>query len=125
MKVAVTCIQLIRDLDHYMSHLEAAGLSVAVPWIAGQHLEGDDLVTALGDCAGVIAGDDRFTADVLDRCPELRVISKWGIGIDGIDRDAAAARGVVVTNTPGVFDDEVADDDKCLGNQRAQRRPRV
>jgi D-3-phosphoglycerate dehydrogenase len=57
----------------------------------------------------VIAGDDRFTADVLDRSPTLRAISKWGVGIDGIDLAAAAERGVKVTNTPGMFNDEVAD----------------
>ncbi len=109
MKIAVTCIQLIRDLDQHRPQLEAAGLTMSVPVISGQHLEGDELVAALAGCAGVIAGDDRFTADVLDRCPDLRVISKWGIGVDGIDLAAAAARGIVVTNTPGVFDDEVAD----------------
>ena len=109
MKVAVTCIQLIRDLDQHRPVLEGAGLSVTVPVIAGQHLEGDELVAAVEGCVGVIAGDDRFTAEVLDRCDDLRVISKWGIGIDGIDLAAAAARGIVVTNTPGVFDDEVAD----------------
>ena len=46
---------------------------------------------------------------MLDRLPDLRAISKWGVGLDGIDRDAAAARGVSVSNTPGMFDDEVAD----------------
>jgi D-3-phosphoglycerate dehydrogenase len=109
MKVAVTCLQLIRDLEHHRPSLEAAGLTVSVPIIRGQRLIGDELVAALADCVGVIAGDDRFTADVLDRCPQLRVISKWGIGIDGIDLAAAAALGITVTNTPGVFDDEVAD----------------
>jgi D-3-phosphoglycerate dehydrogenase len=109
MKIAVTCIQLIRDLDGHRGQLEGAGFDVVVPHIAGQHLEGDELVTALDGCVGVIAGDDRFTAAVLERCPGLRAISKWGSGIDGIDRVATAERGIVVTNTPGMFDNEVAD----------------
>lgn len=109
MKIAITCIQLIRDLEQHRPRIEASGLSVSVPVIAGQHLEGDELVAALDGCVGVIAGDDRFSADVLERCPDLRAISKWGIGVDGIDRAAATARGITVTNTPGVFDDEVAD----------------
>jgi D-3-phosphoglycerate dehydrogenase len=108
-RVAVTCLQLIRDLDRYRPALAAAGIDVSVPAIPGQHLEGDALVAALDGCVGVIAGDDRFTAAVLAACPELTTISKWGIGIDGIDLAAAAAQGVTVTNTPGVFDDEVAD----------------
>ncbi len=63
----------------------------------------------MAECTGVVAGDDKFTADVQAALPDLRVISKWGIGIDGIDLDSAAARGIVVRNTPGMFDDEVAD----------------
>ena len=55
-----------------------------------------------------MAGDDKFTADVIDRL-ELKAISKWGIGVDGIDRAHAAAKGIPVTNTPGAFDEEVAD----------------
>lgn len=109
MKVAVTCLQLIRDLDQYRPGLDAAGIELVVPEIGGQHLEGDELVTALAGCAGVIAGDDRFTAAVLQRCPDLRAISKWGVGVDGIDLAAAEQLGIRVTNTPGVFDDEVAD----------------
>jgi D-3-phosphoglycerate dehydrogenase len=108
-KIAVTCIQFIRDLDDQRGRLEQFGLEVSAPDIPGQHLEGDALVAALEGCSGVIAGDDRFTAEVLDRCPELRTISKWGSGVDGIDGRAAAARGITVTNTPGMFDDEVAD----------------
>jgi D-3-phosphoglycerate dehydrogenase len=39
----------------------------------------------------------------------MKIISKWGVGIDGIDVEAARARGIAVTNTPGVFGDDVAD----------------
>ena len=49
----------------------------------------------------MIAGDDPLTARVLEHAPRLRVISKWGVGIDGIDLDAARALGIAVTNTPG------------------------
>lgn len=108
-RVGVTCIQLLRDLDHHRGPLDDRGWHVAPAEIPGQHLEGDDLVAALDGCVGVVAGDDRFTAEVLEQLPNLRVISKWGIGIDGIDLAAAAERGITVRNTPGVFDDEVAD----------------
>ena len=109
MRVAVTCIQLIRDLELCRQQFEAAGLQPVPASVPGQHLEGDELVAAISNCAGVVAGDDQFTADVLDRCPDLRVISKWGIGVDGIDREAADRLGIVVRNTPGMFDDEVGD----------------
>ncbi|QNE19403.1 2-hydroxyacid dehydrogenase [Kribbella qitaiheensis] len=45
----------------------------------------------------------------LDRLPALQLVASFGVGYDKIDAKAAADRGVVVTNTPGVLDDEVAD----------------
>ena len=109
MRVAVTCIQLIRDLDLCREQFESAGLTAVPAAVPGQHLEGDQLVEALAGCVGVVAGDDQFTGDVLDRCPDLRVISKWGIGVDGINREAADRLGIAVRNTPGMFDEEVGD----------------
>jgi D-3-phosphoglycerate dehydrogenase len=107
--VAVTCIQLLRDLPAHRAPLDALGWEIATPEVLGQHLEGEELVEAMQGCVGVVAGDDKFTADVIAELPDLRVISKWGIGIDGIDLRAAADRGIVVRNTPGMFDDEVGD----------------
>lgn len=108
-RIAVTCIQLLRDLKAHRAPLDDRGWEIVTPEIPGQHLEGAELVDAMQGCAGVIAGDDKFTAEVIAALPQLRVISKWGIGIDGIDLDAAAERGITVRNTPGMFDDEVAD----------------
>jgi lactate dehydrogenase-like 2-hydroxyacid dehydrogenase len=41
--------------------------------------------------------------------PKLEIISSFGVGYDNIDAKAAARLGILVTNTPGVLDDEVAD----------------
>ena len=48
-------------------------------------------------------------AALLDRLPALEIVANFGVGYDNIDAADAARRGVVVTNTPGVLDDEVAD----------------
>jgi len=49
-----------------------------------------------------IRSTSRFTAEVLEKCPALRLISIWGTGTDNVDLVAAAGRGIRVTNTPGV-----------------------
>lgn len=53
------------------------------------------------DVAVNIRGRTRFTEGVLRDCPKLRLISIWGTGTDNVDLNAAAARGITVTNTPG------------------------
>jgi len=51
---------------------------------------------------GLILGLDDCNADVIARADRLRVISRYGSGVDKVDVEAATARGIVVTNTPGV-----------------------
>lgn len=46
---------------------------------------------------------------LFDRLPNLEIVASFGVGYDNVDTVAAAERGIVVTNTPGVLDDEVAD----------------
>jgi lactate dehydrogenase-like 2-hydroxyacid dehydrogenase len=46
---------------------------------------------------------------LIERCPALEIIASFGVGYDGIDLTAAAERGVIVTNTPDVLTEEVAD----------------
>jgi D-3-phosphoglycerate dehydrogenase len=49
-----------------------------------------------------IRATSRFTAGVLEQCPRLRLISIWGTGTDNVELESAKARGIRVTNTPGV-----------------------
>lgn len=56
-----------------------------------------------------IAGTGPVTAEHLDAGPELRAIARYGVGVESVDLEAASARGIVVTNTPGANSDAVAD----------------
>jgi lactate dehydrogenase-like 2-hydroxyacid dehydrogenase len=51
----------------------------------------------------------RVDARLLDNLPSLEIIANFGVGYENVDVLAAAERGIVVTNTPGVLDEEVAD----------------
>ena len=66
-------------------------------------LKGEELLSRLEGSDGYIAGLDYITADVVRRMPDsLRVISRYGAGVDRVDLVACKARGITVTNTPGV-----------------------
>ena len=71
---------------------------------ADRPLRADELVARINDAEIVIniRSTSKFTVDVLERCPQLRLISIWGTGTDNVDLGAAKSRGVRVTNTPGV-----------------------
>jgi len=75
-----------------------------------ERLEEQDILAYAGQFDGTICGDDRYTARVIEAClPRLKVISKWGTGIDSIDQQAARHYGVMVGNTPNAFTMPVAD----------------
>jgi phosphoglycerate dehydrogenase-like enzyme len=70
-----------------------------------------ELIRRIGDAEVVvnIRAHARFTDGVLAGCPRLRLISIWGTGTDNVDLTACRARGVAVTNTPGVNAHAVAE----------------
>ena len=75
----------------------------------GRPLTEDELIPLLRDCDGYIAGLDFITKKVIDSCGALRVISRYGAGVDRVDLEAAKARGIPVCNTPGANAQAVAD----------------
>lgn len=70
----------------------------------------DELRARLQGKAGAyITGSERITAELLDACPELRVVSTMSVGYNHIDLAACTARRVLVTNTPDVLTETTAD----------------
>ncbi|WP_152365926.1 NAD(P)-dependent oxidoreductase [Microlunatus speluncae] len=73
--------------------------------------------------AAMIIGGHPFDAATMDRYPDLRIIVRAGIGLDLIDLDHAARRGIRVVNTPGYGTEEVADQALLLMLATARRLP--
>lgn len=107
-RVLVSAPKFLSVVEEFRSRLEAAGVEiVTVP--VRERLNEAELLAVVETIDGVIAGDDEFTEKVLRATPRLKVISKWGTGIDSIDTAAAAKLGIRVCNTPNAFTDAVAD----------------
>ena len=67
-----------------------------------------ELIKVIHKYDGVICSDDEFSDKVLARAKKLKVISKWGTGIDSIDSNFAKKKGIKIFNTPGAFTSGVA-----------------
>jgi D-3-phosphoglycerate dehydrogenase len=72
-------------------------------------LDSAGLAALLPGYDGVILGLDRCDAAALAAADKLRVISRYGVGMENVDLAAAAARGIVVTNTPNTNNISVAE----------------
>lgn len=108
-KILFSAPYMIPFLDRFRPLLESYGLELIVP-VVNERLSEEEIMPYAGHIDGAICGDDRYTERVLEACaPRLKVISKWGTGIDSIDLQAARRLGIQVCNTPNAFTTAVAD----------------
>ncbi len=101
MKVLLTSTSFQDTPGKHQELLKAQGYEL--DFLRGPILE-DELLPIIGNYDAVICGDDEYTEKVLQRGfkGKLRYISKYGVGLDRIDLDAAKKLGIPVTNCPGV-----------------------
>jgi len=100
---------MIPFLDRFKPILKGFGIELIVPEVE-ERLEEEEILAYAGEFDGVICGDDRFSRRVIEAClPRLKVISKWGTGVDSIDREACKENGILLGNTPNAFTDPVSD----------------
>jgi D-3-phosphoglycerate dehydrogenase len=66
----------------------------------GRTLTSDELAALAANAVGIIAGTEKYDASVFSQLPNLKVISRVGVGVDGIDFTIAKERNIKVFNTP-------------------------
>ncbi|HZS03944.1 MAG TPA: phosphoglycerate dehydrogenase [Blastocatellia bacterium] len=107
-RVLISAPYMLPVPGEFRSCLEAEGVEIVTVHVR-ERLSEEELLPVVGTIDGAICGDDQFTRRVLRRASRLKVISKWGTGIDSIDTRAAAQLGIRVCNTPDAFTGPVAD----------------
>lgn len=92
----------------YLKRLEKEGYEIILnPY--GRVLKEEELIKLIRDIDGIIVGIDPLTEKVLENASKLKVISKYGVGVDNIDIETAKKLGIIVTNTPSANSNAVAE----------------
>ncbi|MCD6359785.1 MAG: phosphoglycerate dehydrogenase [Armatimonadetes bacterium] len=102
--------------------LVEAGLTVE-PAPCDCALTDDELIAALRGYDATVAGMERYTRGVFEGLPDLKVVARWGVGVDNIDLQAGTDTGVIIANTPGMVTEAVADHTWALILALSRRLP--
>jgi D-3-phosphoglycerate dehydrogenase len=96
-------------VERFRPVLEHFGLDLILPEVH-ERLEEADILNYAGQFDGTICGDDAYTPRAIQACsPRLKIISKWGTGVDSIDAGACARLNIKIGRTPNAFTMPVAD----------------
>ena len=107
--VLLTAPYMIPFVDRFRPIFDQHNIDLIVPEVH-ERMEETDLLHYAGQFDGAICGDDRYTLRVIEACvPRLKVISKWGTGVDSISADACSRYGVKLCRTLNAFTLPVAD----------------
>lgn len=107
-KVLITPRSFEHIKDKFLELLKDAEIEVVMnPY--GRVIKEDEMVELVKDMDGIIVGIDPITKRVIYNASKLKVISKYGVGVDNIDFESAKERNIVVTNTPNANSNAVAE----------------
>ena len=107
-KVLVSAPYMQLEIDRFRKFFEENRIDIDLPPVE-ERMREEELLKIIENYDGVVSGDDEFTPRVLDAASRLRVISKWGTGIDSINKAHAEKIGIRVCNTPNAFSAPVSD----------------
>ena len=99
-KILVTPRSLSKNGHPLLEKLTNAGYELLMPFPGKQPSE-KELLSILPGCIAYLAGVEKISADLLSQCGELKVISRNGVGVDNVDKEAAEKQGIALKITPG------------------------
>jgi len=109
-RALVTAPPILPKIFNYKNLFDKKSVEIVVPpYEVVECLYENELVELLKNIDGILCGDDKITENVLKQTKRLKVISKWGTGIDSIDKDAAERLGIKVLRVKDVFSEPVSD----------------
>ncbi|MCG3005431.1 phosphoglycerate dehydrogenase, partial [Escherichia coli] len=79
----------------YIDKLKSAGYQVECNNSGGRYSK-EELIEKIKDANAIITGNDPLSREVIDQAKNLKVISKYGVGLDNIDVDYANSKDIVV-----------------------------
>ncbi len=123
MKILVTARSFRKTPGRHKELLEQSGHQV-VESPLDRPLKEAEMVELISGVDGAVLGLDDVTAKVIQAGQQLKVLSRYGVGVDKVDLEAATEAGVVVTNTPGTNHIAVAELTLGLMLSLARRIPR-
>lgn len=107
-RVLISAPYMMGVISEVRGVFEKKGVDVVVAKVK-ERLSEEELIPIIGDVDAIICGDDRITDRVLKSASRLKLIYKWGTGIDSIDLGACKNYGIKVKNTLDAFTNPVAD----------------
>jgi D-3-phosphoglycerate dehydrogenase / 2-oxoglutarate reductase len=121
--VLFTAPYMIPVVDRFKPVFDKFGIELIIPDVE-ERMEEEHLLQYAGQFDGTICGDDRYTARVIEACsPRLKIISKWGTGIDSIDAEACSRHSIRIRRTLNAFTTPVADSVLAYMLAFARRQP--
>lgn len=99
--------------------------SVGAELVLAQSRTAVDLIANAAGADGILVQYAAITTEVMDALPDLRVIGRYGVGVDSVDVAAATARGIAVCNVPDYGTEAVSDHAIALALAAARGIPRL
>lgn len=107
--VLLTAPYMLPFVDRFKPVFDSYEIELIIPDVE-ERMEEEDILKYAGQFDGTVCGDDRYSVRVIEAClPRLKVISKWGTGVDSIDAEACSRFGVKLGRTLNAFTTPVAD----------------